>query len=107
MKGGEKKMKQFYNINEFAKRLGVSSSTLRNWDKSGALTPHHRTAGGHRVYSEEQAVHYLAQSKTEDKHVSFVINNGCIMDCDGLDTLNMTEVDMLIRFIGVSCALEK
>lgn len=50
--------KSFFSIQEFALQIGVSTSTLRLWDKSGKLHPHHRTAGGHRVYSKEQAVQY-------------------------------------------------
>lgn len=49
----------YYSIQDFALRIGVSVSTLRLWDKSGKLLPHHRTAGGHRVYSETQAVEYI------------------------------------------------
>lgn len=49
-----------YSVEEFAKRIGVSPSTLRNWDKSGLLSPHHRTSGGHRVYTETQASEYLS-----------------------------------------------
>jgi DNA-binding transcriptional regulator YiaG len=49
----------YYYINEFSMLIGVSVSTLRLWDESGKLKPHHRTAGGHRVYSKEQAVKYI------------------------------------------------
>ena len=49
----------YYTIQEFAVRIGVSVSTLRLWDKRNKLKPHHKTAGGHRVYSEEQALQYI------------------------------------------------
>lgn len=52
----------YYSIQDFALRIGVSVSTLRLWDKCGKLSPHHRTAGGHRVYSEEQAVQYITNN---------------------------------------------
>lgn len=48
------KTKEFYTINEFARAIGVSESTLRNWDRSGKLKPHHRTKGNQRVYVKEQ-----------------------------------------------------
>ena len=39
-------------ISQAAKRLGVSTKTLRRWEKSGKLLPQ-RTAGGHRRYDIE------------------------------------------------------
>lgn len=52
-------MKEFMSIGEFASEIGVSESTLRNWDKSGKLVPHHRTKGGQRVYKDDQAAEFL------------------------------------------------
>lgn len=49
----------FLTIGEVADRIGVTLQTLRNWDKSGQFTPHHRTRGNQRVYSEEQVEDYL------------------------------------------------
>lgn len=43
-----------YTINKFAKLLGVTPQTLRNWDKSGKLKPIHTSGNGYRYYSEEQ-----------------------------------------------------
>lgn len=45
---------QKFRITEFAKLLGVSAQTLRNWDKTGKLTAH-RHPSGHRYYLLEQA----------------------------------------------------
>lgn len=47
-------MKKYYSIREFSKIIGVSSQTLRNWDNSGRLKPHHKTVSGYRYYSDEQ-----------------------------------------------------
>lgn len=47
-------MKKYYSIREFSKIIGVSSQTLRNWDHSGRLKPHHKTVSGYRYYSDEQ-----------------------------------------------------
>lgn len=49
----------YYRIQEFAKLIQVSESTLRLWDKTGELKPHHYTKGGHRVYASEQADRYM------------------------------------------------
>jgi predicted site-specific integrase-resolvase len=43
---------KLYNIREFANLLGVSLSTLRNWDREGRLVPL-RTPTGKRRYTEE------------------------------------------------------
>ena len=45
---------KYFTINKFAKILGVTPQTLRNWDKTGKLTPHHMGKNGYRYYSEEQ-----------------------------------------------------
>jgi excisionase family DNA binding protein len=50
---------EFYSTKEFADLIGVHENTLRRWDKTGKLTPHHRTIGGHRVYSQEQVDNYF------------------------------------------------
>ncbi len=57
---------KFYNVSMFAKRIGVSVYTLRLWDQSGKLPAHHRTRGGHRIYSESQAMEYLHETKSAD-----------------------------------------
>ncbi len=41
-----------YTINEFAKLIGVTNQTLRNWDKSGKLKPI-RLNSGHRRYTDD------------------------------------------------------
>lgn len=50
---------KFYNISEFAERIGKSASSLRNWDRNGTLKPSYISPGGHRMYSEEQACEFL------------------------------------------------
>ena len=54
-------MKEYMSIGQFASEIGVSESTLRNWDRQGKLRPHHLTKGGQRVYSAEQAREFLGQ----------------------------------------------
>jgi len=39
-------------IGELARRTGVSVRALHHYDEVGLLTPSHRTAGGHRLYTE-------------------------------------------------------
>ena len=50
---------KYYSIGEFAKKIGKTVQTLRNWDKNGTVRPNHVTAGGTRYYSQEQLNHFL------------------------------------------------
>ena len=45
---------RYFTINKFSKIVGVTPQTLRNWDKTGKLKPHHTTQSGYRYYSEDQ-----------------------------------------------------
>lgn len=45
-----------YSIGKFAKEIGVTTTTLRNWDKSGELKPCKVTDGGTRYYSEQHLI---------------------------------------------------
>ena len=57
MKGG---VLVFLKIGEFASRIGVTTTTLREWEKRGWLVPHHRSPSGYRYYSEEQVKQVLS-----------------------------------------------
>ncbi len=50
---------KFYTIGEFSSKIGVSTVTLREWERRGWLKPHHRSESGYRYYSEEQLQDYL------------------------------------------------
>lgn len=57
---------KYYSIGEFANKIGKTIQTLRNWDKSCSLKPHHITKAGTRYYSQEQLNHFLGL-KPQDK----------------------------------------
>ena len=61
---------KYYRISEFADLVGVSSSTLRNWEQQGILLPHHKTPTGYRYYSQEQ-LEQLMNSIKVDKNDKF------------------------------------
>ena len=42
-----------WNVGSVAERLGISPSTLRTWERRYGVGPTHRTAGGHRRYTED------------------------------------------------------
>ncbi len=50
---------KYYSIGQFAKLIGKTNQTLRNWDKNNILKPHHITESGYRYYSQEQLNHFL------------------------------------------------
>lgn len=50
---------KYLTIKSFAEEIGVTEQTLRNWDKTGKLKPHHRTPSGYRMYSTEQVEIYF------------------------------------------------
>ena len=44
------RIKLHVTIAEAAKCLGVTTSTLRNWDRRGKLTPRRHPINGYRIY---------------------------------------------------------
>lgn len=50
---------RFYKTGEFAKIIGISSVTLRKWEATGKLVPHHRSPTGYRYYSDEQLIKFF------------------------------------------------
>lgn len=42
-----------WNVGSVADRLGISASTLRTWERRYGVGPTHRTAGGHRRYTDD------------------------------------------------------
>lgn len=53
---------RFLKITEMSRLLDVHIDTLRTWDKTGKFPCHHKTPGGQRVYSLQQAADYLGMS---------------------------------------------
>lgn len=54
-----------YNISKAALFLGVTSQTLRNWDKNGVLKPSIITEYGYRYYTEEDLLIFKEKSNSE------------------------------------------
>ena len=50
---------EYFSIGKYAKAIGVTEQTLRNWDKTGKLKPHHLGKSGYRYYSKQQLQYYL------------------------------------------------
>lgn len=52
---------------EFAKAIGVSSTTIKRWDDDGILKAYLRTPSGFRKYLPSQVDDYFAKYKEEGK----------------------------------------
>ena len=57
---------KYYSIGEFAKAIGKTTKTLRNWDENGKLKPARVEDTGYRYYSQKQLDHFLGL-KHEDQ----------------------------------------
>ncbi len=49
---------ELITIKEAADLLGVTTTTLRRWDKEGKLIPS-KTLGGHRRYNKQQVLNLI------------------------------------------------
>ena len=58
---------KYYSIGEFAKAIGKTTKTLRNWDKIGKLKPARVEDTRYRYYSQEQLNHFLGLKNMESK----------------------------------------
>lgn len=47
-------LSNYLTVGEAAETLGVSRSTLRNWDKAGKLKPYRHPVNGYRLYSRNE-----------------------------------------------------
>jgi len=47
---GSSKLEEFMTVNEAAEYLGVSASTLRNWDRTEKLKAQRHPINGYRLY---------------------------------------------------------
>ena len=84
----------YYSISEFAEKIGVSTYTLRLWEKNGKLIPHHRTQGNQRVYSDEQVQEYLGIAPTKEVLLTF---GGGLLHKEPIADLTDEELDQVIK----------
>lgn len=55
-----RKLDEYLTVNEAAELIGVSPSTLRNWDRSGKLKATRHPLNKYRLYSREELEKLLA-----------------------------------------------
>lgn len=66
-------MDKFYKIGETAEMLGVTTTTLRDWEKRGEFIPDRKSASGTRYYSESQIKSLFNDSKITDQQKREII----------------------------------
>lgn len=100
-------MSSFISISEAAKKLNVSTETLRRWDKSGKFKSHRHPINNYRVYTEEQINNLVNEVETEYnatlpkstlEDVFFKTEKGTLYntDCNVLfDNLESNSVDLI------------
>ena len=62
---------KYYSIHEFCKLINRTPQTLRNWDASGKLKPHHTGANGYRYYSHQQLNEILGIADTAREVIGY------------------------------------
>ena len=72
------------SIGKAANRLGVSTSTMRTWDKQGILHPKQRTRGFHRRYDSDELDRFDSVKPSKDK---LVVAYGRVSSSDQKDDL--------------------
>ena len=60
---------ELISIGKFAKKVGVTHTTLRRMHESGELIPAHITRGGTRYYSTDQLKQFLSGDERPDRLV--------------------------------------
>lgn len=75
-------MQELLKISEAAEMLGVSASTLREWEPKGILTPVGKTESGHRLYSKEHIKRFMINPEVNSQ---LVLNPTNIIFYKGLE----------------------
>jgi DNA (cytosine-5)-methyltransferase 1 len=59
IKGDMKKIQDYLQIKAAAELLGVTASTLRNWERAGKLVSHRHPLNRYRLYKREDLEAFL------------------------------------------------
>jgi excisionase family DNA binding protein len=62
------KLSEYLTVKEAAEYLGVSASTLRNWDRQGKLKPYRHPVNDYRLYERKRLEELLNETRTEEKN---------------------------------------
>src|SRR5436305_14083305 len=84
------KFTDYYTVGQAADFLGVSTATLRNWDRSGKLKPRRHPQNGYRIYVHEE-LQELLESVGEGQ-----ISTGT--SAPSIDWSEMSEQEHFVQF---------
>lgn len=57
------KDKTFMKTGEAAEYVGVSTQTLRDYERKGLLEPHMKRESGHRIYTRQQLDEFIREQE--------------------------------------------
>ena len=87
---------KYYSTKTVAELLGVTSQTLRNWDRVGKLKPSYVKSNGYRYYSEDSILSYTQERKT--KKTLNVVGYARVSSKKQIDDLNR-QIENLRTYI--------
>jgi len=74
-------MEDYLSIKETANIVGVSTQTLRNWEKKGILMPYRNPVNNYRMYRVPQIEQFIEESRNKRlKNTKFHIKLRIIQD---------------------------
>jgi excisionase family DNA binding protein len=59
-------VREYMTVGEAARFLGVTATTLRNWDRSGKLKAHRHPINGYRLYKTRELERLLREIRGEE-----------------------------------------
>ncbi len=62
--------KKYLTMKEVAELLGVTTLTLRNWDKAGKLKAYRNPINNYRVYKPEEIELFIRKIESNRKFIS-------------------------------------
>lgn len=63
---GPSRLDGYLTVGEAADELGVSRSTMRNWDKAGKLKPRRHPLNGYRLYRRSDLEDLLRRAEAKE-----------------------------------------
>ncbi|NGP87072.1 DNA methyltransferase [Fodinibius halophilus] len=93
-------MDNYLKIGEAAEKLGVSTETLRRWDKSGKFPSERHPINNYRVYKEKKIDNFMSDAQVEfkkektkeiDEDPFFKTEFGKLFNLDAIDFLKSME----------------
>lgn len=99
----------YLSIRKVAMIIGVSTQTLRNWDKSGYFKPDQIRSNGYRYYSKEHLESFLEQYNTCKNNNRLNIGYCRVSTNKQKDDLNRqcTNIELYLKTLGTPYTIIK